>query len=49
MTWKRGGLAEATIRSSLGRRCRVRYGEKLARFDTRAGECYRLDAELRRK
>jgi len=49
VTWKRGRLAEATIRSTLGRRCRVRCGEKLARFDTRAGECYRLDAELRRK
>jgi alpha-L-fucosidase 2 len=44
--WKDGRLRQAGIESRRGNPCRVRYGEKVIRLETRAGETYRLDGEL---
>ena len=46
ITWKGGKLVEATIRSKLGRTCKVRRGEKVIELKTEAGKTYRLDATL---
>ena len=46
ITWEGGKLVEATIRSKLGRTCKVRYGEKVIELKTEAGKTYRLDATL---
>jgi alpha-L-fucosidase 2 len=47
MNWTNTKLQSATIRSLLGNDCRVRLGEKTVSFPTKAGQSYRLDAELR--
>jgi len=44
--WKDGKLTEATIRSTLGGTCKVRYGDKIVDLRTEAGKAYRLDAAL---
>jgi alpha-L-fucosidase 2 len=44
--WERGYKVEATIRSTLGRPCKVRYGDKLVEFDTEAGKSYRVTGTL---
>jgi len=44
--WKGGGLVRAVMRSSLGRSCKVRCGEKTIELDTRAGESRTLDGRL---
>jgi len=44
--WEEGELARATLRSRLGRPCRIRYGESVAALETVAGEWYRLDGAL---
>lgn len=46
MAWKDGKLAEATVRSKLGNRCRVRYKEQTAEFETASGGRYHLSSEL---
>jgi alpha-L-fucosidase 2 len=47
MRWKSGALEGATIRSLLGNECAVRLGEKTVSFSTKAGQSYRLDANLK--
>ena len=47
MAWKDGTLTQATIRSTLGRPCTVRYGQKTARLGTKAGTSYALDGTLK--
>ena len=47
--WTNGKLKAAVIRSTLGRSCRVRYGQKAIAFRTWAGKSYSLDGRLRRK
>jgi len=49
IVWKEGVLAEAAIRSKLGRLCKVRYGERLAEFKTKIGASYQLTETLERK
>jgi alpha-L-fucosidase 2 len=44
--WKSGKLSKATIRSKLGDKCRVCYGEKNIEFDTEKGKSYNLDSSL---
>jgi alpha-L-fucosidase 2 len=46
ITWKNGILVTATIRSKAGSTCRVRYGNHKVKFETSAGEAYRLDNKL---
>jgi alpha-L-fucosidase 2 len=43
IAWRDGKLTEATIRSSRGEPCRVRYNGKVKQLSTRAGQCYVLD------
>ena len=47
--WKDGKLTEATIRSSKGGPCKVRYGGKVVQMDTQAGGNYHLDGRLRER
>ena len=48
MTWKDGQLQQARIRSLAGRRCRVRYRNQRAEFDTQPGEVLVLDGALKK-
>jgi alpha-L-fucosidase 2 len=44
--WKAGALQSATIRSQRGEKCAVRYGDKTAVLDLRAGQTAQLDQNL---
>jgi alpha-L-fucosidase 2 len=46
LAWKRGALERAVIRSKRGEPCQVRYGERMVRLGTRAGEVITLDGAL---
>jgi alpha-L-fucosidase 2 len=46
LQWQRGKLSAATIRSTAGKPCSIRYGERVAGFKLRKGERIRLNAEL---
>jgi alpha-L-fucosidase 2 len=48
LEWRDGKLARAELRSLLGNRCKVRYGDAAAEFDTGPGERLVLDGALRR-
>ena len=47
ITWDRGALTGATIRSTAGTICRVRYGDRVVTVRVRAGRSARLDGRLR--
>jgi len=47
MTWKNGSLTAAAIRSKLGNKCKVRYGDMAVELETEAGRGYRLNDKLR--
>ena len=47
--WQDGVLAEAAIRSKLGRLCKVRYGDRLVEFKTKISASYQLTDTLERK
>jgi alpha-L-fucosidase 2 len=47
LTWKGGALERAVIRSTEGGRAQVRYGERTAALETRAGSAVTLDGTLR--
>jgi alpha-L-fucosidase 2 len=47
IVWKDGKLVSSTIRSKVGGRCAVRYGERTIDFAAEAGKSYALDAELK--
>jgi alpha-L-fucosidase 2 len=49
IVWQDDVLAEATVRSKLGRLCKVRYGDKLVEFKTKIGATYQLTETLERK
>jgi alpha-L-fucosidase 2 len=49
IVWQDGVLAEATVRSKLGRLCKVRYGDKLVEFKTKIAATYQLTDTLERK
>jgi alpha-L-fucosidase 2 len=49
LAWRRGKLTEATVRSKLGRPCKLRYGEKSVEFDTARDGEFTVDGELKRK
>jgi alpha-L-fucosidase 2 len=46
IAWQDGKLTEATLRSSKGEPCTVRYNGKVKQFSTRAGQCLLLDDQL---
>jgi len=48
LEWKEGKLAGATLRSLLGRPCKIRLGARVVELATERGQSYRLDAELQR-
>ena len=47
--WKDGRLANVVVQSLLGQPCTVRYGGTVVQFETKKGERYVLDGELRRR
>ncbi len=46
LKWKDGALASATLRSKLGKSCRVRYGERVAELKTESGNEYGFKGEM---
>jgi alpha-L-fucosidase 2 len=46
LAWREGKLTEAALKSTLGRPCRLRYGEKTAELKIIAGGTARVDAAL---
>jgi hypothetical protein len=46
-TWRNSRLTEVTIRSKLGGLCRICYRNKMITLDTKAGQSYRLNGELK--
>ena len=46
MDWKDGRLAAAAIRSSTGKQCKVRYGDKAVVLDFSPGQQKKLNAQL---
>jgi alpha-L-fucosidase 2 len=46
LNWKTGRLDQATITSITGRRCRVRYQQRVVTLDVRRGTKVRLNAQL---
>ena len=49
INWARGRLANVTVRSTVGTRCRVRYGDNVATLRLRRGQAVRLDENLERR
>jgi alpha-L-fucosidase 2 len=49
IAWKDGRLAEAALRSRLGRLCKARYGDRVVEFATDPGASYRLSGTLGRE
>ena len=47
MYWQNGKLIGATVQSRLGRPCQVRYGDTIARLNTKTGESYHLNSDLK--
>ena len=47
--WKDGRLTNVVIQSVLGQPCAVRYGSTVARFETKKGERYVLDGDLKQR
>jgi alpha-L-fucosidase 2 len=45
--WRDGRLTEATVHSKRGGSCRIRYRDKVMALDTKAGQSYRLNGELK--
>jgi alpha-L-fucosidase 2 len=48
LAWKEGRLTEATLRSLLGRPCKVRYGEEVVNLEPAKGDAIRLDGALKK-
>lgn len=47
MEWNKGKLTSVAILSKVGQTLSLRYGGRQVSFETEAGECYQLDAQLR--
>jgi alpha-L-fucosidase 2 len=47
LDWKKGVLVRASVTSTVGGRCKVRYGGTTTEFDTAANKTYALDAALK--
>jgi alpha-L-fucosidase 2 len=46
MTWDRGTLTSAVVRSKLGNPCQIRLGRRSVDLTTQAGKTYRFDGQL---
>ena len=46
IVWENGVLKSATIRSRTGKKCKLKYREKIIEIDTREGESYTFDNSL---
>jgi alpha-L-fucosidase 2 len=49
LAWRDGKLTRAVLRSALGRRCKLRSGDRVAELDTRPGDTLTVDGDLRRQ
>ncbi|KQM76617.1 alpha-L-fucosidase [Pedobacter sp. Leaf216] len=47
LTWDRGQLTSLTVKSRTGGNCKIRYKNKNANIETKAGESYQLDGDLK--
>jgi alpha-L-fucosidase 2 len=47
LAWDKGALTRATLRSKLGKPCRVRYKNRVIELTTQPGRQYALDGQLR--
>jgi alpha-L-fucosidase 2 len=47
--WQNGKLANAKIKSLLGKPCKLRYGDKVIELSTQTGKSYVLDSNLKQK
>jgi len=45
--WEDGKLTTAVIRSLLGKKCKLRYGEKIIELETEVGKSYRFDGSVK--
>lgn len=45
--WKDGKLTTTVIRSKLGKKCKLRYGEKIIELETEVGKSYRFDGSVK--
>ena len=48
MEWKQGKLVTATIRSTGGESCQVRYGDQVVQLEVPDGETLHLDGQLQK-
>ena len=46
--WTDGKIVEAIIKSKLGNTCKIRYGDAVIEFDTKASASYKLNNQLDR-
>ena len=46
LNWKKGVLTTVTVNSLLGKKCDLRYQDKIIHFDTQKGKSYTFDATL---
>jgi alpha-L-fucosidase 2 len=46
LSWSKGALTRAVVRSDLGNSCHINYGNATADLDTQAGQQYTLDNQL---
>ena len=47
IAWRNGKLHEAVIYSNNGKRCRLVYGDHSVEFDTKKGQTYRFNQDLK--
>ena len=47
IVWAGGKLVKANVRSLLGNKCKIRYGEKEIELGTQTGRTYQLDEKLK--
>ena len=46
LEWKYGSLLEVEVLSKAGKKCKLRYNNKTAEFNTEVGRIYRLTPDL---
>lgn len=47
LTWDKGALTSLTVKSKTGGNCKIRYKNNNATFETKAGETYNLNGDLK--
>jgi alpha-L-fucosidase 2 len=45
-TWEKGKLKTISIKSKAGKKCKVKYNDKVVEFDTEKGKVYQLNSQL---